>query len=1458
MKLNKMNENDGILLTGIWLTQNPDIRNNLRAQLTRLNYDENFALMKVEDSLEEMCSSDTSDIRALEVEYLNSEKPQVDPHTVCMCNSPYPSFSVPCRWRFNFVSHLMAHNCQQYLNFKLVRPTIIPRLAKSLQMVAWPIKIVIGPLNGMDLTSYNIRNLPELGWEFSKVSQWVVGFNYSDNVMVHLRVVHQLLADNFLLFDHDQSRFTDISQFREEVLKKIIPILPAPSKYHIVHKCFDNDVGCVKQRYPLRCTCQNLPRIHEVATVFYPPISNHSFGTNPHADLRQLCYSVDPNEPTEDAESVAIYLKSGWFCACCRKSLHDCGDSSYTCRLLDTIRVDLVCEVFGLDYQQTVTEMFNEEMIDMYYDGTSIKEVDFSNVETEREVAMGFNVSYMTWINAFERHLDHKQAIYFFRFLVYHRAPLFVIPDNAIDSVVQLNGSHGEYTMADDLAWNPTPKKTTTPLNIIISEQMEFEKERKFWESHKTKPKGYKVERLGPGNPYMDILHFHHMYSGVCEGGFKTIINHNGACARAILAYLKSTNVPENVYLSHVLQALPRSWGLKVGNQLYSTFRKMRRFVEISNGHVSLIQYPTTLTRNYGDVEFVDQLVNGRAAIVIPEWEKLKVDHTTATRAYAKVEKQNSFNFSTVFDTKKNHPWLCQLYKDLKLPRIDFSSKGCFDVDINFPYVKYMNLLLYLAIVPDCSEVVVGGLCYSDLITKLRSDYGTTKFSYRMAPPRAMVTGIVSGQIGDGLKLIPANQSLITLGQQLGVQLNGNETLDYISTLGTLVNIDDGLTSYKKGNILYNSTSDIFMIATHDFSPVPDRKYIKYGYCSKLFPNIGQILCNSFKSVAPDELTDTDFDVLLVDSSFSNPKLGDTDTKIQAKEIILLHISKLACIKYITCNGEKKYCNLINPEFHADKIPELYLAQTKLELTEDVLHEVDAQSASSLTSSASTSSSSLTSGSSVTSSYSNSISTSSIISAMNPTPVTQQAYTAKYKDIIVPSKSGFHYLFVHRQGVKPYRLHPDVLGDNIYTTCEINKFEKLYTIEGNKTIVVYCESVIPPFNEAMRQWEISDCYRCSIFHDEDLLSKVNNFYYTYLINENTLDIVTSKAIYCAALEHFDMVNVGGKEYSKNGYALKVKGLLWNVKTRIQQYSHDRQKVDRAADKIFSAAAQASKTRAKKALTKLAEIDALLDPVTTGTGCDGWDDEFSYIHDEVKKLGAKGLSIVDVGDEVDYQPIATDTWYANRVIRSFKHYKRGPGMVEKLLWEARKYNVPDAILGTRYGLDHHCQEGSFFRVLEYGPTEQWHCDADIRPVAFRSAENREKTLTICSLAAEFTTDFVGNDYRDPKSQRKTVSDIRAIIFCQEMVESILSQKKLFLTDTSDYSVVVNAVDSTSMANFNCPVLSIVEGSKMVALMKIASQMNTQSSNYFAQPNLGQLKSSMDIPWMMLKRVASALT
>ena len=105
MKLNKMNGNDGILLTGIWLTQNPDIRNNLRTQLTRLNYDENFALMKVEDSLEEMCSSDTSDIRALEVEYFNSEKPQVDPHTVCMCNSPYPSFRVPCRWRFNFVSH---------------------------------------------------------------------------------------------------------------------------------------------------------------------------------------------------------------------------------------------------------------------------------------------------------------------------------------------------------------------------------------------------------------------------------------------------------------------------------------------------------------------------------------------------------------------------------------------------------------------------------------------------------------------------------------------------------------------------------------------------------------------------------------------------------------------------------------------------------------------------------------------------------------------------------------------------------------------------------------------------------------------------------------------------------------------------------------------------------------------------------------------------------------------------------------------------------------------------------------------------------------------------------------------------------------------------------------------------------------------------------------------------------
>ena len=71
-----------------------------------------------------------------------------------------------------------------------------------------------------------------------------------------------------------------------------------------------------------------------------------------------------------------------------------------------------------------------------------------------------------------------------------------------------------------------------------------------------------------------------------------------------------------------------------------------------------------------------------------------------------------------------------------------------------------------------------------------------------------------------------------------------------------------------------------------------------------------------------------------------------------------------------------------------------------------------------------------------------------------------------------------------------------------------------------------------------------------------------------------------------------------------------------------------------------------------------------------------------------------LSMIDLvqggstWDEVDYQPIMADTWYANRVIRSFKHYKRGPGPVEKLLWEARKYNVPDAVLGTRFGLNSH--------------------------------------------------------------------------------------------------------------------------------------------------------------------------
>ena len=109
---------------------------------------------------------------------------------------------------------------------------------------------------------------------------------------------------------------------------------------------------------------------------------------------------------------------------------------------------------------------------------------------------MGFDVSYITWINAFERHLDHKQAIYFFRFLVYHRAPMFVIPHHATDFKSQLHGSHGEFTMADDLAWNVKPKNQPPSLNAIINEQLEFENERKFWSSHRNKTKGYKLDAL--------------------------------------------------------------------------------------------------------------------------------------------------------------------------------------------------------------------------------------------------------------------------------------------------------------------------------------------------------------------------------------------------------------------------------------------------------------------------------------------------------------------------------------------------------------------------------------------------------------------------------------------------------------------------------------------------------------------------------------------------------------------------------------------------------------------------------------------------------------------------------------------------------------------------------------------------------------------------------------------------
>jgi len=369
-----------------------------------------------------------------------------------------------------------------------------------------------------------------------------------------------------------------------------------------------------------------------------------------------------------------------------------------------------------------------------------------------------------------------------------------------------LNGTHGEATNEDDVCpW----AKSDVVVNFksIQAQELEAKLESEHWKVH---PKlGYHVETLNFQRTHMTLPKYGFMYTAPL-GAYKTIVEGNGACGRLILAYFKKSVAPERVFISHVLAVLPRSYGICVSGKLYSNFKKMKKFLLIEPEHVKIISTSPTMSREKGVFEFVDDVVYGKAKFTIPSWESKNLDHAAFTKKYAKVEQKNEFVFS---ELTTNTIWIKNAVSELRAYAPFNDPKALLNHKLTLSTDRYIDLLVYCAVIPDHPSIVVKGRSYTDLLNDLVAERFTSqgrKCMYRMAPPMASIK--LSGEskvIQPDLAVASKNESLIKAGEKLGIRFTGYETNAQVTPLRQWYYLND---LHPANALIYNDLINVWYI----------------------------------------------------------------------------------------------------------------------------------------------------------------------------------------------------------------------------------------------------------------------------------------------------------------------------------------------------------------------------------------------------------------------------------------------------------------------------------------------------------------------------------------------------------------------------------------------------------------------------------------------------------------------
>lgn len=206
------------------------------------------------------------------------------------------------------------------------------------------------------------------------------------------------------------------------------------------------------------------------------------------------------------------------------------------------------------------------------------------------------------------------------------------------------------------------------------------------------------------------------------------------------------------------------------------------------------------------------------------------------------------------------------------------------------------------------------------------------------------------------------------------------------------------------------------------------------------------------------------------------------------------------------------------------------------------------------------------------------------------------------------------------------------------------------------------------------------------------------------------------------------------------------------------------------------------------------------------------------------------------------------WYSNRVIdaKNFDRYRTGRGPLATFAWDMRRFALVDKLMGDKelnlittpnsVSWDR-CQKGSHFRIISVTKPLNVDFKNDCRIVSLKGADLKCRNYHISVATVEISADYVGGDYRDQKTRRVVRQDTHKIPFIWEAMDSLVASKKCFFSTTEDFMTTVQSIESTSLANFNIPLVELVLGTRKMAVLKVATTLNTQSNFLFTPPGRG---------------------